>query len=428
MANYLVVSTFEGGYQPNTALSAATALRNAGFDSTRLLDTYVDGIPDGAFDDADVIAISMPLFDSLQAGLQLTDQVRKANPTAIIVYFGQYATLNAERLVGRYGDYAVVGEWEHPLVNLARYTSGSGAALEKAGLVDPDVVASGKVPHPYLARNAVSVPDRSLAPSLIKYPQPQVEKLLGSGTHLIGGVEATRGCHHKCTYCSVYAAYDGKVIMVADDIVVEDVRNLVKQGMQHLTFTDAEFFNAKNHGVRIMRRLHEEFPDLTYDFTTRVDHILEHEDAIREMAGLGLRFITSALEFPTQKVLDIVAKEISVDDIEAAIRNLKAIGVKLNPTFIMYNPWVSKDDILSFKEFIERNDLEDVVDPIQYETRLHLYKGSPLLNRASTAGLKLTEREFHFDWSHPDPAVDEMYYANVTPPEPGVFKRCCLKC
>ncbi|AJX30978.1 arsinothricin biosynthesis radical SAM protein ArsL [Burkholderia oklahomensis] len=428
MANYLVVSTFEGGYQPNTALSAATALRNAGFDSTKLLDTYVDGIPDGVFDDADVIAISMPLFDSLQAGLQLTDQIRKANPTAIIVYFGQYATLNAERLVGRYGDYAVVGEWEHPLVNLARYASGSGVALEKAGLVDLEVVANGRVPHPYLARNAISVPDRSLAPSLVKYPQPQVEKLLGSGIHLIGGVEATRGCHHKCTYCSVYAAYDGKVIMVTDDIVVEDVRNLVKQGMEHLTFTDAEFFNAKNHGVRIMRRLHEEFPHLTYDFTTRVDHILEHEDAIREMSGLGLRFITSALEFPTQKVLDIVAKEISVDDIEMAIRRLKAIGVKLNPTFIMYNPWVSKEDILSFKAFIERNDLEDVVDPIQYETRLHLYKGSPLLNRASTAGLKLTEREFHFDWSHPDPAVDEMYYANVTPPEPGVFKRCCLKC
>lgn len=428
MNNHLVVSTFEGGYQPNTALSAATALRNAGFESTRLLDTYVDGIPDGAFDNADVIAISMPLFDSLQAGLQLTKQIRDENPSAAIVYFGQYATLNAGRLVGRYGDFAVVGEWEHPLVNLARYVNGLSPVLDKSGLVDEEAASSGKIPHPYLARNAVMVPDRALAPALHKYPQPQVEKLLGEGKHLVGGVEATRGCHHKCTYCSVYAAYDGKVIMVSDDIVVEDVRNLVRQGMTHLTFTDAEFFNARNHGVRIMRRLHDEFPTLTYDFTTRVDHIIEHEGAIREMASLGLKFITSALEFPTQKVLDIVAKEISVADIELAIDKMRDCGVKLNPTFIMYNPWVSRSDILSFKDFISRNDLENVVDPIQYETRLHLYKGSPLLNRPSTAGLKLTEQEFHFDWAHPDPAVDEMYYANVTPPEPGVFKRCCLKC
>lgn len=428
MTNHLVVSTFEGGYQPNTALSAATTLRNAGFENTKLLDTYVDGIPTGVFDDADVIAISMPLFDALQAGLQLTQQIRQANPKATIVYFGQYATLNAGRLAGRYGDFAVVGEWEHTLVNLAHYVSGSSPLLDKTGLVDAEVASSGKIPHPYLARNAITVPDRTLAPSLAKYPQPQVEKLLGAGKHIVGGVEATRGCHHKCTYCSVYAAYDGKVIMVTDDIVIEDVRNLMRQGMTHLTFTDAEFFNAKNHGIRIMRRLHEEFPALTYDFTTRVDHILEHEDAIREMATLGLRFITSALEFPTQKVLDIVAKEITVDDIELAIERLRSCRVTLNPTFIMYNPWVSRDEILSFKDFISRNDLEDVVDPIQYETRLHLYKGSPLLNRVSTSGLKLTEREFHFDWAHPDPAVDEMYYANVTPPEPGVFKRCCLKC
>lgn len=118
MTNHLVVSTFEGGYQPNTALSAATALRNAGFENTRFLDTYVDGIPADAFEDADVVEISMPLFDSLQAGLQLTAQVRQSNPTAKIVYFGQYATLNAGRLAGRYGDFAIVGEWEHPIVEV----------------------------------------------------------------------------------------------------------------------------------------------------------------------------------------------------------------------------------------------------------------------------------------------------------------------
>jgi hypothetical protein len=127
-------------------------------------------------------------------------------------------------------------------------------------------------------------------------------------------------------------------------------------------------------------------------------------------------------------VLDVVAKDISIADIELAIKKLRDIGIRLSPTFIMFNPWVSQDDIATFKDFIKRNDLEDVVDPIQYETRLHLYKGSPLLSRASTASLELTEFEFHYDWKHPDPMVDEMYFSSVTPAEPGVFKRCCLKC
>ncbi|TWA87890.1 radical SAM superfamily enzyme YgiQ (UPF0313 family) [Azospirillum brasilense] len=425
MPNVLVVSSFEGGYQPNTAISAVTALNRNGYHA-RLLDTYVEGFAEEALDDAEVIAVSMPLFDSLNAGLQVIERARERNPDATVVHFGQYATLNAGRLPGRYGDYTVVGEWEQPLVNLARHVL-DGADLDHTGLADTEAARSGRVPHPYLARGKIALPDRSLAPALVKYPQPQVEKLLG-GLHVVGGVEATRGCHHRCTYCSVYAAYDGKVVMIGDDIVVEDVRNLIGQGMTHLTFTDAEFFNSKNHGVRILRRLHEAFPALTYDFTTRVDHILEHPDLFREMAGLGVRFVTSALEFPNQRVLDIVAKEITVEDIEAAIAQLHAVGITLNPTFIMYNPWVSKQDIVSFTDFVARNGLENVIDPIQYETRLHLYKGSPLLSRASTAGIELVEHEFHYEWKHPDPEVDAMYYANVAPPEPGVFKRCCLKC
>lgn len=427
MPNFLVVSSFEGGYQPNTALSAYTALRNAGYHDTAFHDAYVDGLPDDLFDDADVVAVSVPLFDSLQAGLQLSEMIRARRPDAKIVFFGQYATLNAARLPGKYGDYAVVGEWEQPLVNLARHLS-TGEALDKVGLVNARDAAAGMIPNPYIVRKKITLSDRSVAPPLHKYPQPHVEKMLGRKDLIVGGVESTRGCHHKCTYCSVYAAYDGKVIPIEDDIVLQEVRNLVAQGMNHLTFTDAEFFNAKNQGLRLLRTLHAEFPDLTYDFTTRVDHILEYQDVLREMKDLGVRFITSALEFPTQMVLDVVSKEITIDDIELAIKTLREIGIRLSPTFIMFNPWVGKEDLAAFKEFIRRNELDDVVDPIQYETRLHLYKGSPLLSRASTAGLQLDEFEFHYEWKHPDPSVDEMYFANVTPAEPGVFKRCCLKC
>lgn len=58
-----------------------------------------------------------------------------------------------------------------------------------------------------------------------------------------------------------------------------------------------------------MRKLHEKHPSLTYDFTTRVDHILENKEIIKEMVSLGLAFITTALEFPKQEVLDQVVKE-----------------------------------------------------------------------------------------------------------------------
>jgi radical SAM superfamily enzyme YgiQ (UPF0313 family) len=427
MRDALIVSTFEGGYQPLTAMTATSALSAAGFD-VDLLDIYVEGLNTERFKDADTIGISVPLFDSLNAGIQVAQQIRSANPSANIVFFGQYATINAPRLSGSYGDYTIAGEWEQPLTHLVKRLKNGGVPAEGIpGVVDSAAARAGQPMHPYLSRDHFRTPDRRFAPGLSKYPQPQIAKLTGENL-LVGGLEATRGCHHKCTYCSVFAAYDGKVLIVPADVVIDDVRNLVAQGMTHLTFTDADFFNAKRHSVGLLRRLHEEFPALTYDFTTRVDHIVENPDLMREMAGLGVRFITSALEFPKQRVLDEVFKEVTVEVIEQSIALLRSCGVILNPTFIMFNPWIDLEDLVLFHEFVERNGLENVIDPIQYETRLHLYKGSPLLANPSIQALQLEEHEFHFDWKHPDPRVDELYLQSLTPVEEGVFKRCCLKC
>ena len=426
MKDAVIVSTFEGGYQPMTAITATTALRAAGFDAD-LLDVYVDGPQPGRLKEAEIIGISVPLYDSLTCGIQVAQDIRASNPTASIIFFGQYATINASRLSGRHGDFAVAGEWEVPLVELVAQLKGGAVPKQIAGILDSQNAKRNVAVRPWLSRDHFRVPDRTLAPPLSKYPQPQIEKLTGK-PQIVGAVETTRGCHHKCTYCSVFAAYDGKVLLVPRQIVVDDVRALMRQGMTHLSLTDADFFNAKHHGIAIVRQLHEEFPKLTYDLTTRVDHILQHQDALAELSRLGLRFITSALEFPKQLVLDEVRKEMTVAMLDDAIAVLRDIGIVLNPTFIMFNPWIGLEDLARFNDFVESNGMEEVIDPIQYETRLHLYKGSPLLANRSIQALALDEHEFHFEWRHPQPDVDELYQENLTPVEQGVFKRCCLKC
>ncbi|MDP5276631.1 arsinothricin biosynthesis radical SAM protein ArsL [Chengkuizengella axinellae] len=423
--NVLLVSTFEGGFQPTTIATAATSLMKEGF-NVSVLDTYVDGIIEDKFQGNDLIAISVPLFDAVHAGIEIAKLAAKVNPEAHITFFGQHATINATRLAGKYSDSCICGEWEYPLTLLTKHLNGD-IQEDLPGVLSGEQAMKGNSIHPYMSRDHLDVPSRHILPPLHKYPQKQINRLLGS-EQIVGSTEIARGCHHKCLYCSVFAAYDGKVILVNEEIVIQDVKNLVEGGMTHLTFVDADFFNAKYHGIKILRKLHQQFPNLTYDFTTRVDHILENKETLAEMKQLGVKFITSALEFPSKEVLDAVAKDTSIEDITEAIAYLREIDIKLNPTFIMFNPWTSLDDIVTFRTFVEDNALGDLVDPIQYETRLYLYKGSPLLHKESIQSLDLTEYEFHYDWKHPDPKLDELYYEMLTPPEEGIFKRCCLKC
>lgn len=428
MFKVLLVSVYEGGYQPITLATAATALIDSGFE-VDVLDTYTDSHQiQEKIQDPQLVVISLPLFDAVHPGIEIARQVREVNPLAHVTYIGQHATIQYSRLVGKHGDSCIRGEWEKPLVALANRLSGREAYQETIpGLGSLIQLNAGQDVKPLMSRDHFKVPTRSILPPLHKYPNLQIDRLLGS-KQIVGSTEMARGCHHTCAYCSVFAAYGGKVILVPEDIVVEDVRNLVAMGMTHLTFIDADWFNAKHHGIKILRRLHSEFPHLSYDITTRVDHILENPEYLREMETLNVRIVTVALEFPDQKVLDAVNKEVTQQMTEDAIKFMKTTRMLLNPTFIMFNPWVNLEDIANFHEFVERAGLENIIDPIQYETRLSMYKGSPLLNLPSVQKLKLIEHEFHVDWEHDDPRMDELYGMSVSPAEEGVFKRCCLKC
>ncbi|WP_034341739.1 arsinothricin biosynthesis radical SAM protein ArsL [Deinococcus misasensis] len=426
MLNTLLVSVYEGGYQPITLASAARTIKDAGYPVT-ILDTYVEGVNEDKLRTPELVVISLPLFDAVHPGIEVARRVRELNKDAHITFIGQHATIHQSRLVGPYGDSAISGDWEEPLLQLIEQLSGKTQHPVIPGLANENTLTLQGTVSPVINRKHFKVPDRTVLPDLKKYPNLQINKLLGA-EQVVGSTEMARGCHHKCMYCSVYAAYDGKVGLIPLEVVVEDVQNLMKMGMTHLTFIDADWFNAKHHGIQILRELHSRFPSLTYDITTRVDHILENEHLIPELETLGVRIITSALEFPKEDILRIFNKEITMEQTEQALRVMQKSGIKLNPTFIMYNPWIDVSDLSLFHEWIKKVGLEDIVDPIQFETRLSIYKGSPLLQTREVQQMQLEEHEFHYTWKHQDPWVDELYQASLTPLEDGVFKRCCLKC
>jgi radical SAM superfamily enzyme YgiQ (UPF0313 family) len=423
MPSSVVVSIFEGGYQPLNALTGLAALRQAGH-ATDFIDAYVDGIDIERLKAYDIIIFPVPLFDSLMSAIRVCNDLDRAGSTAQRVMFGQYATINAPYLSRNYADHVVSGEWEVPLVSLMNRQRGEAGPTV-------NVYSQGRGPESSVAmlklRGTMARPMRDAAPQLSKYPQPHLTRLLGE-QKIVGGLELTRGCHHKCTYCSVYSAYDGKVVLGDVDEIVADIDTLVEQGMEHLTFIDAEFFNATRRSFDALARIHARHPRLTFDFTTRVDHILDNRGHLADLHDQGVRVITSALEFPKEEVLRQVRKEVTVEDLKTSVTLVQGSGITLNPTFIMFNPWVGLEDFARFNDFLVETHMENAVDPVQYETRLHLYKGSPLLQNETIQALRLEEHEFHYDWHHPDARVDELFRASVTPAVEGQFKRCCLKC
>lgn len=396
----LLVSCYELGHQPVGIAMPLGLLRRAGY-SAETMDVSVEGFDAEKVKRAPFIGISVPMHTALRLGLRVAEQIRKLNPESHICFYGLYATLNSEYLLRTVADSVIGGEFEEALVQLIKAVK-SGAPVE----ID-NVSTRKRVSKPVLARLKFTVPDRRELVPLEHYA-----KLDYNGEQrLTGYVEASRGCLHHCTHCPIPPVYEGRFFIVPENIVLEDIRGLVASGARHITFGDPDFLNGPGHSLRITRTMHAEFPDLTFDFTAKVEHILKYRDLVPELGRSGCIFAVSAVESLSNSVLENLKKGHTREDVIEALRILRESGIAMRPTFVSFTPWGTIDDYIDILEFVESQGLIEHVDPVQYSIRLLVPPGSLLLSQADSDRWlgPLVQDSFSYEWEHPDGRMDELH-------------------
>ena len=233
--------------------------------------------------------------------------------------------------------------------------------------------------------------------------------------HVVGYVEASRGCLHHCLHCPIVPVYEGRFFLVPQEVVLQDIRQQVEAGAAHITFGDPDFLNGPGHSLGIVRAMHAEFPHLTFDFTAKIEHLLKRRTLFPELKSLGCLFVISAVESFSNTVLAHLQKGHTRDDTISVLTELRSAGITLRPSFVAFTPWTTLDDYLDLFEIAETHDLIDAVDPVQYTVRLLIPPGSALLNRRSQPDAvhrflgPLDQAGFQYHWAHPDPRMDLLH-------------------
>src|SRR5262245_1679555 len=401
----LLISCYELGHQPLGAAGPLGFLKRAGF-APDTLDIAVDPFDDAKVTRAGFVGISVPMHTALRLGVRVAQRVHEINPAATICCYGLYAALNADYLLDHGVHFCIGGECEAPLVALvealeSKDGNGHGEPIGLAG-----VIQRGAAVKPYLQRLSFALPVRDTLPSLDKYARLEHK----GERRVVGSTEASRGCLPLCPHCPIPPVYGGRFFVVPENIVLEDIRNQVRAGATHITFGDPDFLNGPGHALSVVRAMHAEFPDLTFDVTTKVEHILKRGDILPEMGHLGCLFLISAVESVSDTVLAILEKNHTRADIEQALQLVRAAGIAPRPTWVAFTPWTTLGDYLDMLAFIEANGLIDHVDPVQYTIRLLVPPGSYLLNRPEMKAHlgPLNEASFSYVWAHPDPRMDRL--------------------
>jgi len=394
----LLVSTYELGHQPFGLASPAAWLAEAGAEVS-CLDLAVESLDEEAIRAAGLIAVYLPMHTATRLASTIVPRIRALNPSAHLCFYGLYAPLNEMFLRTELGGGTVLGgEFESGLVSLYKRLSANGSvALEPQS----EPVIS-------LIKQDFRVPWRKGLPQLSRYAYVVMDQ---EGRRTVGYTEASRGCKHLCRHCPVVPVYGGRFFVVPRGVVIEDISQQVADGAEHITFGDPDFFNGVGHAIRLVEELHGQFPDLTYDVTIKVEHLLKHAHHLETLSRTGCLFVTTAVESIDDRVLTILDKGHTRDDFVRLVGLARRAKLTLSPTFIPFLPWISCEGYLDLLRLLAGLGLVDYVAPVQFAIRLLVPEGSRLL--------VVSEMQQHlgnFDagalsyrWSHPDPNMDILH-------------------
>jgi hypothetical protein len=208
----------------------------------------------------------------------------------------------------------------------------------------------------------------------------------------------------------VVPVYQGHFRIVQSEVVLEDIRRQVAAGAQHITFGDPDFFNGPAHALAVVEALHREFPELSYDVTIKVEHLLQHARELGTLRDTGCLFVTTAVESVDDHFLALLEKGHTRADFLRVAAMFRELGMGLNPTFVPFHPWTTLDGYRELLGVLEEQDLVDSVAPIQLAIRLLIPAGSRLLELEEVRGLvePFDEAALCHRWRHPDTQVEDL--------------------
>jgi radical SAM superfamily enzyme YgiQ (UPF0313 family) len=391
----VLISTYELGRQPFGLASPAAWLRQAGA-TVACQDLSQGRLYEADILAADLVAFYVPMHTATRIAVHVMERVKVLNPQAHLCFYGLYAPMN-EAYLRRLGAHTILGgEFEAGLVSLIRRLQ----ADQSQPVAQPEPVVS-------LARQEFLVPDRQELPPLQRY----AHLVLGQDERrVVGYTEASRGCKHVCRHCPIVPVYEGRFRIVQRDVVLQDIRQQVAAGAEHITFGDPDFFNGVGHAIPLVQALHEEFPHLAYDVTIKIEHLLSHAQHLPILRDTGCILITSAVEAVQDDILERLAKGHTYEDFVAALALCQRVGLPLNPTFVAFTPWTSLADYLALLARLAELGLIDHVSPIQLAMRLLIPAGSKLLELPDMHDVisGFDEVALTYRWQHPDVRVDRL--------------------
>jgi anaerobic magnesium-protoporphyrin IX monomethyl ester cyclase len=346
----------------------------------------------------DIVASSGFATCNAYVTVRTLETAKRLKPEVLTVTGGQHFTVMAQESLDAYPEIDVIvrGEGELTLVELVKAVSEKSNFSRVKGI---------SFRHKEEIRHNSS---RKLITNLDELPFPGYHfvkdvahryhfTMMAGSKARYGMIEASRGCPHRCTFCSQWKHWQGtwrhkSVKRIADEMEF-CYRNY---GSKLLWLTDDNFGLGDRMNTLCDELIRRGFSDdITCFMQARCDDVVRNQSLIPKMSKAGINWLLLGVESHSKTILESFKKETKPEDAKAAVKLLNENGIFSQATCIIGERKDSAESIANLREFV--NDLDPDIAIFMVLTP---YPGTDLFEEAKLKGWIEDWNWANYDMAH----------------------------
>ncbi len=365
------------GFPPIGIMSLASVLKRAGHECRMFDQANPETPPQVIIDEIrrcrpQLVGLSFLSTTSYPYAKILARQIRAVDSRVKLAFGGVFATLNASlvKLQCPEVDFVCRGDGEQLILDLLEQIEDPVAVAGLTWARDGKVVNN---PNGAAERNLDQwpFPDRESLPlDFIESMPLDVPAVLSMERFTT--MQTSRGCPWPCVFCDIPIFNQGKWRSRSPAHVVAEFKHLQEQGYGSVYFVDDHFLLQPKRIEAICKGIVDSGVTIQWGCEGRVDSVAQH--LFPAMAKANCRTIMFGVESGSQKVLDRLKKEQTLEEVETAVTNAKQAGIEIvHGFFVVGNPDETVSDLRATFDFASRLRLDTFAF-----NRLCVYRGTPL--------------------------------------------------
>jgi radical SAM superfamily enzyme YgiQ (UPF0313 family) len=161
-------------------------------------------------------------------------------------------------------------------------------------------------------------------------------------------LQTDRGCPHRCGFCYNININKCKWRAFTAPKVIEQIEYLIsKFSLDGINFVSDNFFVDKKRVTEICTEIIKRKIKIDWHADCRIDYFLRYDNSFIELLNKsGCKALTFGVESGSQRILNLIHKDISLDEVFKVNEKLRKLQIGVNYHFMAGFPGETKEDLL----------------------------------------------------------------------------------